>query len=491
MDFSSEMNEAIGLGLNGFKTFIQKKMEENKYYLEQFFWLQQDGSQISVVNYLIQAHQDPKEGVENSEPEKDLTSLIDYVLELSSDKNNGEPLHQAIAAGKFQLAMHLLEAEQSKVDKNVSLNVIQLFEQAKQKYIINKYQVDRRDNVGRSLLSLILNSLNIDLLFNILLGKPNIHATTSMTDARVMFQPIHQAVVLDFADGVRLLAHLGAQLANPLGAMKDTPLLLAARLGKINAMEALLESPLEKLMLEAENNNLFDDKKGHTAMDELCDRIANNNEKDEAIRGVAMLLCQGVEPPSREEMRKLLSSNRIALLEAVDKYLEGKPALVDAFVNRCHLTESTLHNIVYADHSWGSSIRHLFGKPSDAAFKIEGLVTRKYNNPQTDQPNAIPLSLAAAEHLAQEKNPIKLYAEFVRRYTQAYDSQLFTNPWSTMRWMVAEGHCDWKRVVNYAKNHPTSRTRIIYNEMFHPMPRVHEDIEETPLDSSLEQAAPH
>ena len=57
----------------------------------------------------------PDEGELNSEPEKDLTRFIDYVLELSSDKNNGEPLHQAIAAEKHQLAFHLLEAEQSQV----------------------------------------------------------------------------------------------------------------------------------------------------------------------------------------------------------------------------------------------------------------------------------------------------------------------------------------------------------------------------------------
>ena len=145
---------------------------------------------------------------------------------------------------------------------------------------------------------------------------------------------------------------------------------------------------------------------------------------------------------------------------------------------------------MYADHSWGSSIRHLFGRPSDAAFIIENLVTRKYDSPQVVQSGAIPLSLAPAEHLVQEKNPVKLYAEFVRRYTKAYDSQLFTNSWSTMRWMIAEGRCDWQRVVNYARNHPTSRTRIIYNDMFHPMPKAHDDMEAVVPDSSVEPMAP-
>ncbi|MCL9683344.1 Dot/Icm T4SS effector AnkC/LegA12 [Legionella maioricensis] len=484
MDFASEINEAISLGLDGFKLFIQHKISENKDYLKQFFWLPQDGTQMTVLNYLIAAHQEQEGELEAEECESDLTEFIDYVLELSEDKNVGEPLHQAIVAGKLQLAFHLLGIERC-IEENSRANVIALSEEMRKKAKANKYDMDRRDSEGRTLISLILNIKNIALLINILMNKLNIHATTSMTDARVRFQPIHQAVVLDFADGVRLLAAEGAQLANPLGVMKDTPLILAARLGKINAMEALLEFPGENLQLEAENNNLFEDKMtGHTAMEELCERIANNNEKNEAIRGVAMLLCRGAEPPLREEMRQLLSSNRIALLKAIDKYLEDKPGLVDAFVNRCHVTDGPLHNIVYADHSWGSSIRHLFGTPSEAAFIVENLVIRKYNDSQVEQANGTPLSFATAESLARERNHLKLYAEFVRRYTQAYDSQIFTNRWSTMRWMIAEGRCDWATVVNYARNHPTSRTRIIWGEMFHPMPKLHEDIEETSENSS-------
>lgn len=496
MDFTSEMNEAISLGLDGFKLFIQHKIAENKDYLKQFFWLPPDGTQMTVLNYLIAAHQDQEEDTQANESENDLTGFIDYVLELSEDKNVGEPLHQAILAGKLQLAFHLLGIERS-IEENTSSNVIALSEQLSKKAKVNKYDMDRRDRDGRTLISLILNIKNIELLINILMNKPNIHATTPMTDARVMFQPIHQAVVMDFADGVRLLAGDGAQLANPLGIMKDTPLILAARLGKINAMEALLEFPVD-LQLEAENNNLFEDTRtGHTAMEELCDRITNNKEKEEAIRGIAMLLCRGAEPPVREEMRHLLSSNRIALLKAIDSYLEDKPELVDAFVNRCHVADSPLHHIVYADHSWGSSIRHLFGKPSDAAFIVENLVTRKYNSPQMEQSQGVPLSTATAESLLQEKNHLKLYAEFVRRYTQAYDSQIFTNRWSTMRWMIAEGRCDWATVVNYARNHPTSRTRIIWGEMFHPMPKLHEDIEDlvhepivdTISDNSMRQSS--
>ncbi|BCA94164.1 hypothetical protein TUM19329_05250 [Legionella antarctica] len=489
MDFTTEMNEAINRGLEGFKLFIRDKINENSDYLSQFFWSPPDGLQMTVINFLVSAHHEQDEDAPTNESRNDLTAFIDCVLELSEDKNVGEPLHQAILAGKLQLALHLLGIERG-VEEKTSFDVVTLSEPVSTKIKVSKYNMDRRDNEGRTLLAIILNIKNIELLRAILMIKPNVHATTSMTDFRVMFQPIHQAVVMDFAEGVRMLAAQGAQLANPLGPMKDTPLILAARLGKITAMEALLDFPGENLLLEATNNNFLEDTKtGHTALEELCNRIANSKEKVDAIRGVAMLLCQGAEPPVGEEMRELLSRNRIALLKAIDSYLEKKTELVDAFVNRCHVTESPLHNIVYADHSWGSSIRHLFGKPSDAAFLIENMVTRKYNRPYVEHSHGTPLSSATAESLLGEKNYLKLYAEFVRRYTQAYDSQIFTNRWSTMRWMIAEGRCDWVTVVNYARNHPTSRTRIIWGEMFHPMPKLHEDIEDR-VDETFEDTRP-
>lgn len=485
MDFSGVLNKAIRMGLEGFKAFIKKKINSNTDYLKQFFWLQKDGSQQTVLNHLIDLHQEPQGNDESYDAQNNLTELIDYIVDLSDDKNVGEPLHQATVAGKLRLVSHLLETEQGILEQN-----------AHSKAFSNKYDVDRRDREARTLISLVLNTKNTSLLIKILARNPNVHAATAMTDARVMFQPIHQAVVLDFADGIRLLGNHGAQLANPLGKKKDTPLILAARRGKIDALEALLEFPIEKLSLEAENNKLFDaeesnsvyyKKQGHTAMEELCERMIKNKDHDNAIRGIAMLLCRGAEPPAREEMCDLLSTNRIELLKAIHHYLEDKPELVDPFVNRCHLRGTDLHNIVYADHSWGSSIRHLFGIPSESAFIVESLITRKYDSPQANIPDMMPLASSRADVLSKETNHLKLYAEFVRRYTQAYDSQLFTNRWSTMRWMIAEGNCDWRTVVEYARNHPTSRTRIIWGEMFHPMPRIHEEMEEAESDNSLKQ----
>lgn len=494
MNFVDDISQVIGLGFNEFKSFIQRKINSNKDYLEQPYWLS-NGSQMTVLNYLIDAHQDHQDGDDVTELGKDLTQMIDYVLSLTNDINIGEPLHQAVSAGKTRLALYLLGAQKSTMMSHdgEQINVVHIFTslrkitQSISESIRSKwFDLNRRDEKGRSLLSLILETKNLDLLVHVLFGRPNLHATTRTANAKVIFQPIHQAVALDYADGVRLLAHEGANLANPVGLMRDTPVLLAARLIKINALEALLELPIEKLALETQNNNLFaDTNTGHMAIEELCEHIANNKDKNEALRGVAMLLCRGAEPPRKEELRELLGKNRINLLKMIDEYLQNKPKLVDAFVNRCHLAESALHNIIYANHSWGSSIRRLFGKPSDAAFMVEHLVVRKYSNPVqslTDNGTLV----AAPDNLLTEKDPVKLYAEFVRRYKQAYDSQIVTNRWSTMRWMIAEG-CDWARVKRYSDNHPASRTRIVLNEMFNPMPKIHDDMD-APHDESLKNA---
>ncbi|HAT1659891.1 TPA: Dot/Icm T4SS effector AnkC/LegA12 [Legionella pneumophila] len=484
MDFVSEMNKILQMELEQFKEFIQKKLEEDKNYLEKLFWLP-NSSQMTVLNYLVEQYSEPKVGVDDTN--KDLLAKIDFILHKAKDVNVGEPLHQAIIAGKISLALHLLGVDENNFTPNESekTDVLSILSKVRKKIEesfnhVKRYffDVDKRDGYGRTLLSLALDAKRKELLIAILARNPIVHATTLRSSAYVPFQPIHQAVVLDYAEGITLLASVGAQLTNPLGSMRDTPVILAARLGKINALAALLELPTQSLSLESENNHLFEDKQtGHTAVEELCERMSNENDKADALRGIAMLICRGAEPPRNEKMRTLLSSNRVAFLKAVSTYLADKPQLVDAFVERCHLRESALHNIVYADHSWGSSIRHLFGVPSEAALIVEELVTRKYSDPSFASENVSSLSTTATENLRSERNPLKLYAEFVRRYTQAYDSQMITNRWSTMRWMIAEGNCDWDTVLRYSKNHPTSRTRIVLNEMFNPIPRVHEDIE--------------
>ncbi|KTD75580.1 Dot/Icm T4SS effector AnkC/LegA12 [Legionella waltersii] len=491
MDFSAEINEMLTLNIDGFKKYVQKKVAENKNFLEQVFWLA-DGSQISVLKALIQNHHDPLKATESDTQVKkvDFTPMIDHVLSLSTDINTGEPVHQAIAEGQTQLALHLLQvaSDDEQIQESEPKTVYQLLSRAKfiftsprtKKYA---FDVNKRDLKGRTLLSLAIDSKNTELLIAVLARGPNVHAPTLRTSLDIPFQPIHQAVVIDSADAVRLLAAEGGQLANPFGNLKDTPVILAARLRKLNALEALLENPVEQLFLEAENNHFGEDKvTGHTAIEELCVSLSESNEKTEALKGIAMLLSRGAEPPRNETMRVLLSRYRVELLLEVERYIEDKPDLVDDFVNRCHLRESALHNIVYADHSWGSSIRHLLGVPSEAGFIVERLISNKHKlNIEKDISS---LTTTAKQNLASEKDELKLYAEFVRRYVQAYDSQIFTNRWSTMRWLIAEGNCDWKTVKEYSKSHPTSRSRLILNEMFSARQIVHESLETSP-DSTV------
>jgi hypothetical protein len=52
MDFTAEINEAIDLGLEHFKLFLQNKLKENKDYLESFFWVASNNTPMTVLNYV-------------------------------------------------------------------------------------------------------------------------------------------------------------------------------------------------------------------------------------------------------------------------------------------------------------------------------------------------------------------------------------------------------------------------------------------------------
>ncbi|MGL5742126.1 MAG: hypothetical protein ACRCXC_06060 [Legionella sp.] len=184
-----------------------------------------------------------------------------------------------------------------------------------------------------------------------------------------------------------------------------------------------------------------------------------------------MLLCRGAEPPRSEVFCQLLGDMRGDLLKEIDHYLDGKLDLVDPFVNRCHMTGSALHRIIYVDHSWGNTLRQLFGRPSEAAFVVERMVTRKYSRRVEGSSESPALSFVAAVPLKEEE-PLKLYAEFVRRYSEDYENQRIPNLLSTMRWMITEGKCNWETVKEYARTHPGTRTQIIYEDMFKTLPKV-------------------
>jgi HEPN domain-containing protein len=473
MELIRELNEAVRSGLDGFKEYLQQKIQQEANFLELFFWTE-NATQMTVLNYLIHRYNESPTLLDTECSSDELVSMMTYVLSLVDDINIGTPLHQALSEGKTQLALHLLDlingAVETELEQFVRLPEDLLRKKNTKTQVL--FNVDQRDSEGRTLLSMVLDTKNATLLTALLQAQPNIHVPTNRSTLRVPFQPIHQAVVLNYSDGIRLLVEHGARLENPCGATQDTPVLLAAHLCKIEALEALLEHTTPK-MLEVERAS--GKNEGKKAIELFCEQLNKGVDKKAALRGVAMLLCRGAKPPRTEAMRHLLNTNRSALLKEIDKYLEDKPDLVDSFVDRCHQAESALHNIVYAPHSWVNFFRRLFGMPSNAAYAVENLMVRKYTRITEHAPAELPL--AAAEPISATTDPLKLYAFFVKRYKEAYDNQLITNSWSTMRLMMAEGQCNWDTVRHYVETNPNSRSAIVYKELFKPMPKIHDEIE--------------
>lgn len=457
MGFNKNLQRAMGADFEAFKLFISQSIQLRPAILSHFL-LMESGQQQTLLNLLIESHQ------KDSEASKDYTQWIAYLLEQGINPDLGEPLHLALALGKKDLFYQLLDESESAIltreQLDQLLNRLQFSAKtAHEKIMRYRFNLNARDAKGKTLLYGVLNTQDVSLLAALLSQGPNVNIPNWMPKIKCMYQPLHQSIFLNFSNGVRMLAASGAQLSNPVGSLADTPLTLAARLLKTDALEALLESPIESLMIEKPNRNELNERfSGHTAVEEFCRHIADNNNLPKAIKGVAMLLCRGAEPPRNEVMRGLLVTHRWMLLKAIQSYLADKPELVDAFVQRCHLSNTSLHKIIYADNTWGNSVRRFFGVASDEGFMLEQLVYRKYSK---------------IEH--GERNSLKLYAFFVQKYQEAYRSQRIANPWSEMRWQIAEGTADWESVKRYAKSKPLSRTAMLYRDMVVPLPEVNDE----------------
>lgn len=443
MDFIIEFNKAIESGLQAFIDFIKQSKARCLTSLERSYWV--DGVQMYPINYLIQQYNELPNNTNADANRENLAAMIDHVITDVSNKNMGCPIHQLISTNKIQLALQFLREKKktTRLDTSSSSTF---------------FDLNQRNVHGQTLLCLAINSKNEELLTEILSQNPDIFASSILDASGTLFQPLHQCILLDFAKGVSLLISKGAQLSNPVGKNKETPVLLAAGVVAVNALETLLSQPLTALNMDAKHLGT-----GYNAIEILCKELANSKNRKRALQGVAMLLCHGAEAPSDDAMRELLRSNRKDLLKMIDVYLEPKPELVDDFVKRCHLTQTALHNIIYSQNSWESSIRRFFGRPSGAAFVVENLVSRKNHSVSSNIDETKPTSSIASQ--AAEHNALKLYSEFVRRYKLAYNGQMISNCWSSMRWLIASGLCDWSTVERYAKTNPKSRTSKIYKEM--------------------------
>lgn len=443
-DFFDQLEKGTITPTEEFKRKLDAALADNNELLTQEFF-DKNGRQMTLMNRVI----------ELSDDTTDYTPAIDYVRSKSPNINHGEPVHWAIKLGKITIAKHLLQPQ----EENKPL-----------------FDLDRRNPEGLSLLFLVIQAKLQELLALLIGQNINIHTHSYSAELKHDAQPLHQCIAANFGEGVRLLGKANAQLDNPVGPLKQTPLIQAAQGLKLDALEALLEFPVEKLKLEEENLNYYPSLSvGHTAVEELCEYLLAGKHTKDAVKGIAMLLCRGADLPRNDAMRLALSWHKAELLAAVKSYLEDKPELVDPFVKRCHTKDTPLHNMVYADHFWSESFKRFFGVADHAAWDVEDLLVAKYSNAKNLKDNEKPLSTEAFAKYSPDMEPSRLYAAFVRLYEQHYTSKLFANPWSGMRWRISKGQCDWDAVKEYAKSHPFSRTAQIYKDMFEPVAPVIND----------------
>lgn len=429
----NELDEALEQGLDAFHCYLKQQEKSVAGYFEQFYW-STDGVPRTVLNYLIHRHIE-------SDGQKENFTAIDCVLALTKNKKACMPVHQAIIEGKTSLALHLLTKLQMDLETGFDSN--------------------QRDHKGRTLLSLALAQKNSSMVAALLAAQASVHSPNYIDTVQALLQPIHQAVLLNDAEGIRLLAQYGANLSAPSGLAQDTPLLLAAHWGQIEALAALLALPVDQLNLEAER--VVDQNNRYTAIEALCFRLQQGKNIDSALQGIALLLCHGAKPPCSPVLRGLLSRYRSSLLQKIEDSLNQKPQLINAFIVKCHQRESALHNLIYAPHSWENARRYLWGMPGNAALVMEELLVKKHN--EWSENAYDPCAEGRVDTGVQTPDSLTLYALFVKRYSETYKNQLFSNPWSTMRWMIANGQCDWDTVQAYVQTNPNSRSAIVYHDL--------------------------
>ncbi len=230
-------------------------------------------------------------------------------------------------------------------------------------------------------------------------------------------------------------------------------------------------SAIQKEIVEKERVDFLanTNTKGHTALDLFCIQLQGGVQPTQALRGIAILICNGAEIPVNPLLRSLLMQHRKALYQEVKRYTnsEKAPHLALNFLRRCHLKGNALHDVMYAKHSWSQAFRHFFGSPDDFAFQLETLVP---SIPAPDKPEYV-LEMGLAKEEA-------LFAAFVSRYKESFRAVTFFNPWSGMRHRLAKGEITcWTDVMAYAATYPRSRSAQIVTEMQKLTINVHENLD--------------
>lgn len=421
--------------LDQFIDFVTRGVAADPHFLKRSFWAA-GGRQLTFLNYLIEQHHPT---------EANMQDHIQHLLDQNVDCHLMQPLHLALALNKNDLALQLLD-------------------------YFNRHPIaiDALDKDNHSLLSRAIASGDLVILHNILRHNPNVNQPTRE------LQALHEAAINNFHQAIEPLLNAGASIGNPATAKRETPLILAARYGNINALIVLARHHSTP---DNETNPLdIENIQGTRAIDLLCKRLNQGKDPTDALQGIAVLLCHGASAPRNAQWRSLLQKHRDSLIDAVAGYTTHHPELRTHFVRAAHNKNDALHEIIYADRTFATSFGHFFGVASDTAFKLEALVNNVAETPQRhdsdedkEAPNVVAVREYHSDHDAFDEDEQR-FAEFVQRYDVKLRSTLFFNAYSEMRWLIARGVIStWGEVKNYCDDHPGSRSAGIRQEM-EPMP---------------------
>lgn len=440
-------------GLEAFKELIREELKTKPRVLRHIFCLK-NGEQRTVLNHLIHSH---------DAVERDLIEHVKFLFEQGVSAHIEEPAHLAFQLGKPGLAHLVLEHAKEDVE-----------ERAPEQRLVDTYDSERKTLLARA-----IDTANIDNLRDVLASKPAVNKPSKIPidkDKTISIPPLHQAVIRNFTGAISELITAGAEVDNTCGALQETPLLLAARLGRLDALKIILESKAPNLNLEATNNE------SKRAIDLLCARLQAKQDPQGALRGIAMLLCHGATVPLDQAFCTLLQDNRYALLDKVSTYTEKLPELAAHFVRRCHIN-GPLKAIMYAENSWWQSLWYLFARPSHVALMLESLVLRAQPQPKKKneeaEVNADEVQVEAPAPFTKEEVQ---FAKFVQGYNDALSIKKFLgvtlfNPWSAMRWEIDGGKFTTiEQVKKYAGQYPGTRTDKLLLAMEKRRESFHEDV---------------
>lgn len=422
----SELESVIAQEKVEFQNFIRQELEKDEHFLGRRFPLA-NGEQSTVLNYLVRRHE-PSKG-------RDLSNRISWLLKHYDNASLDQPLHLMMRLRKTALFP-------------IFLNFIEVDERGRY-----QLQLDHRDNEGQTLISRALATGQINCVQTLIELNVDLHEASRMKFAKktMDLQPLHQSIFMNFSSATAALIRAGAPVENPCGPLKETPLLLASKYGKIDALATLVSSCADKLDLEYENT------KRMRAIDLLCLRLQKGANVKKTMRGIAILLCHGAEAPRSEEFCSLLEDHRLDLLEAVKKYTRISGCQPTKFVRACHDRNTRLHDIIYATNSWFESLKRMLGFSSREAYIVESLV---YDLDSLDHhpaeggsleelPEPEPSSASQNSFSKEERQ----FAEFAWRYSHSFNG-FFKNPFSTMHWMINSGECtSIEEVYHYVEEH--------------------------------------